>query len=328
MSTKSLIIISCLLAFIVITLGAYVRLSDAGLGCPDWPGCYGKILVPSEEQHVDEANQLYPERPVEAGKAWKEMVHRYAAGFLLLLVATITYRNFKNRKSNPGAASISYVLLALIIFQALLGMWTVTLLLKPVVVMSHLLGGMTVFLLLTFLLHNISNYQNTRSNSKWFVFSLVALCIVYLQIFLGGWTSANYAALVCSDFPTCQNSWWPTMDFSNGFTFWTGLGKNYEFGLLDVDARTAIHFTHRICAIITLLVVGTISLFAFLNTAGMQKLFACTSLFLLLIQLVLGVLNIILVLPIGIAVAHNGVAALLLISVGSFLYYSLPNRSR
>lgn len=326
MSTKNLIVISCLLAFIVITLGAYVRLSDAGLGCPDWPGCYGKLLVPSADNHIEQANDLYPERPVEEGKAWKEMIHRYAAGFLLLLVITITYRNYVNRKENPSAAVVSYLLLALIIFQALLGMWTVTLLLKPVVVMSHLLGGMTVFLLLTMLLHS-SCKKTTASNSRWFPYAVIALITVYLQIFLGGWTSANYAALVCSDFPTCQNSWWPMMDFSNGFTFWTGLGKNYEFGLLEPAARTAIHFTHRIGAVLTLLIVGGITLTAYLNTAGMQKLFAGTSLGLLFIQLVLGVLNIILVLPIGVAVAHNGVAALLLISIGSFLYYSLPNRS-
>ncbi len=322
---KQTLIITILLAFVVITLGAYVRLSDAGLGCPDWPGCYGKIIVPVESAEVTDANQAFPDRPVEAGKAQKEMSHRYAAGTLGLLVLILFLIACKRRKKYGISITLPLILLALIVFQALLGMWTVTLQLKPVIVMGHLLGGMAVFLLLSWLLCgslNLSDGANNQQRNKLFPYALLGLIVVYGQILLGGWTSANYAALVCPDFPTCRGEWLPPMDFKNGFTFWTGLGKNYEYGLLEADARTAIHMTHRLGALITFCVVLLVSLKAMLTSDTVLRLFGKVVLVLLIIQLVLGFLNIKLVLPIAIAVAHNGVAALLLISVGALLYCS------
>lgn len=322
-----LLIVSALLAFIVITLGAYVRLSNAGLGCPDWPGCYGQLLVPVENREIEDANKAYPQRPVETAKAWKEMIHRYAAGILLLLVFYITFRSWKFKQSDPTNAKLSLVLTCLIIFQALLGMWTVTLLLKPVIVMAHLLGGMTVLLLLVWLINNNSFKQLRLSekDKKIFPLAAIGLMVVYLQIFLGGWTSANYAALVCADFPVCQGQWLPKMDFANGFTFWTGFGQNYEFGVLATEARTAIHVSHRFGALVTLIMISYLCLRAITASSPRLKFFGATSLILLLVQITLGILNIKLVLPINIAVAHNGVAALLLISVGSLLYHSRSN---
>ena len=323
-----LLTVSCLLAFVVITLGAYVRLSDAGLGCPDWPGCYGKLIAPSEQSQIHQANEIYPERPVETEKAWKEMIHRYAAGILLILVAVITIKSWRDSEPKIISPILTSSLMLLILFQALLGMWTVTLLLKPVVVMAHLLGGMTVLLLLSLLLHQVLNYDKypaAKPDKSTRCFVLFGLLIVYVQIALGGWTSANYAALVCSDLPTCQGAWWPNMDFKQGFTFWTGLGKNYEFGLLPVEARTAIHFIHRVGAVITFLYISILSVCLFLRYSGPLRWFSLSTLLLLCLQLSLGIMNILFVLPIGVAVAHNGVAALLLISVGSLLYHSLRN---
>ena len=322
---RNLILIAICLAFVVVTLGAYVRLSDAGLGCPDWPGCYGQLLVPSENTAIDEANASYPERPFESGKAWKEMVHRYAAGALLLLVFSLTYLSWKSRGENSFAFKISISLMVLIIFQALLGMWTVTLLLKPVVVMAHLLGGMTVLLLLTCLLWSVLKKDHLLQGVSTSLprFALLGLLVLYLQILLGGWTSANYAALICPDLPVCRGDGMPEMDIKQGFTFWTGVGRNYEFGLLDAEARTAIHVIHRAGAVVTFLVLSLLSVVAILSQNRVVKLFGISTFCLLCLQFCLGLLNIIMNLPIYIAVAHNGVAALLLISVGAVLYHSL-----
>ena len=331
---KSLVRVATILAFIVITLGAYVRLSDAGLGCPDWPGCYGKAIVPAAEQ-MEQTNAAYPERPLEIGKAWKEMVHRYAAGSLGLIVFWIMLLAWKRRRIENQPIVIPAILSVLIIFQALLGMWTVTLMLKPVIVMAHLLGGMTILLLLVFLCLRTSRinlkYRNNYKNSRLLPYALMAMVVVYMQIFLGGWTSANYAALVCPDFPTCRGEWLPPMNIKDGFTFWTGLGKNYEFGLLDVNARTAIHFFHRVGAVITFFVVVLVAIRALLSRQMRVRLIGVLAGITVCFQALLGVLNVKLVLPIQIAVAHNGVAALLLCVLGTLLYFSGPkyfNRSR
>lgn len=320
--------LATVLAFIVITLGAYVRLSDAGLGCPDWPGCYGKLTVPVAANHVADANAAYPDRPVKASKAWKEMIHRYLAGTLGILVLAMVLIAWVRRKSERQPVFLPLTILVLIIIQALLGMWTVTLLLKPVIVMAHLLGGMTIFLLLSWLVLRSSrfslDYTEKYKNSHVLPYALIALLVVYLQISLGGWTSANYAALICPDFPTCRGEWIPPMDIKKGFTFWTGLGKNYEFGLLDAKARTAIHMAHRLGAFVTFTVLMVVSLRALFSRQVRIKLAGVAIITVLGAQIFLGIMNIKMVLPIHIAVAHNGVAALLLITVGALVYYSAP----
>lgn len=315
---------SIILAFVVVVLGAYTRLSDAGLGCPDWPGCYGSIVVPENEGEIDQSNDIYSSRPLEQGKAWKEMVHRYAAGTLGLLVLAMAVMAWKNRSEAGQQVVIPVLLVGLIVFQALLGMWTVTLLLKPVVVMGHLLGGLTILLLLVWILLKQVNGATVTARTSTMLFPMVALglFVVYLQISLGGWTSANYAALVCPDLPVCQGEWVPPMDFKEGFILWRGLGVNYEYGVLDSEARTAIHFSHRVGAIITLLFVGYIAVRSLYNMNIRVKRAGGIVLTALLVQFCLGLANIYFLLPIAVAVAHNGFAALLLISMGNLLFHS------
>ena len=300
------------LTFVVIVLGAWVRLTDAGLGCPDWPGCYGKLTWPQTEEAVAAANERWAERPVETGKAIREMVHRYVAtllGFLVLLLAFFAWQ----RRNQPGQpVALPMVLLAVVIFQGLLGMWTVTLLLKPAIVLAHLAGGMLTFSLLIWL-WLITRPERASPNlaqrrMKWPI--LVAMLVLVGQILLGGWVSTNYAALSCPDFPTCMGQWWPDSNFSEGFTLWRGVGVDYEGGILDQDARVAIHLTHRIGALVILGVFGWL-VWLLWQTPGMVRP-ATVLAALLAVQIGLGIANVVLGLPLAVAVAHNGVAALLL----------------
>lgn len=319
--------ITVALALVVIVLGAYTRLSHAGLGCPDWPGCYGRLVVPAAEEHIVEANELYPERPLEHGKAWKEMVHRYAAGGLGLLILAMSIIAWKRPSAAGRSLWTPYVLLGLVIFQALLGMWTVTLLLKPIIVMGHLLGGMTILLLLVWQMLQLKypQLQHAGLPARIYRYAVIGLIVVYVQISLGGWTSANYAALVCPDLPTCQGAWWPEMHFREGFVPWRGLGVDYEFGVLDPPARTAIHVSHRIGAVVTLLIVGLIAFAAIRERSRLLKRTGVVLLALLLTQFSLGVANIVFSLPIMVAVFHNGVASLLLACTGVLLFHARYN---
>lgn len=313
-----------LLAYCVIVLGAYTRLSDAGLGCPDWPGCYGKIFVPGETELIEQANQAYPQRPVEQAKAWKEMIHRYAAGSLGLVILLLAVKSWYWRSKDKSIRILApSALLALVIFQAALGMWTVTLLLKPVIVTAHLLGGMAILAMLYWQLINSIyplnkfNYQNI---SAW---AALGAIVVYCQIALGGWTSANYSALICTDFPKCQGQWWPQMDFKNAFILWRGLGVDYEGGVLDAAARTAVHVSHRLGALFTFILLISLAVRAILSGTRRIMQTGLVVVLILLIQVSLGIANVLLVLPLPVAVAHNGVAALLLLSMITLLYYSL-----
>lgn len=322
--------VAAALAFIVVVIGAYVRLSDAGLGCPDWPGCYGKLLgVPESEAAVRAANQTFPERAVEAPKAWKEMIHRYFAGALGLLILAIMLLAVRNRRTPGQPLALPLALVVLVIFQALLGMWTVTLKLKPVVVMAHLLGGFATLSLLAWLaLSTRESSSRTlaalRSYRPWVVGATI---ILVAQIALGGWTSANYAALACPDFPTCQSQWWPEMDFAEAFVLWRGLGVNYEFGVLDHPARTAIHVVHRLGAVITVVYLSLLGFSLLLNANAPRTMRGVSALMLVLLgaQISLGISNVIFKLPLPMAVAHNGIAAVLLLAVLS-LSYMLPAR--
>lgn len=321
--------VAVVLALCVVMLGAWVRLSDAGLGCPDWPGCYGNLLVPQSGEAVSAANQAYPERPVEAHKAWKEMIHRYLASALGLVILSLATLAFMNRRHSRQAVVLPVLLVGLVIFQGLLGMWTVTLQLKPVVVMGHLLGGFATLSLLFWLVVSSSDrFRNQGSPSRWLWVSGLGLILLLGQIALGGWTSSNYAALACPDFPQCQQQWWPkAMDFDEAFVLWRGIGQNYEFGVLEHPARTAIHLTHRIGA----LVVTTYLLFLGWRVwrgerDSMVRKAAVVVLGLLVAQVSLGISNVIFGLPLYVAVAHNGVAAMLLLSL-ILLTLALARRS-
>ena len=297
------------LALVVIVLGAYTRLSDAGLGCPDWPGCYGQLSVPDKVA----GNEF--ERPLESAKAWKEMIHRYVAGTLGLLILVILFMVTKGLPKIRQSVILPLLLLATVVFQALLGMWTVTLLLSPIIVTAHLLGGMTTLSLLWWLfLNQRSNDQATFpiSSGLKLVFAL-GLLFVVVQIFLGGWTSSNYAAVACGvDFPTCASQWWPEMDFSNGFDLSHKTGINYEFGVLDSPARMAIQVAHRIGALVVFIYLVGLVLLLF---KYMHKKLASLLLLVLFLQVSLGIMNVVFALPLAVAVLHNLVAALLLLTL-------------
>lgn len=312
---NKLVLFATLITVCVVVLGAYVRLSDAGLGCPDWPGCYGTLTVPQSESAIAHAQSTYPESPVEHGKAWKEMIHRYLAGALGLLVLAIFVQGWRKRSQIKVAKWLPAVLLALITFQAALGMWTVTLLLRPIIVSAHLIGGMSTLAILTWITHRhlsaiASTIQLSQTTRFWI---RGAIIILFMQIFLGGWTSTNYAALACTDFPTCHGMWIPEMDFSNAFNWFRELGVGNDGKPLPLAAYTAIQWTHRIGALITFIYLGWLGL-SLLRQSQLKKI-AHIMLGLLVIQIVLGIANLVLHLPLALAVGHNMGAALLLISV-------------
>jgi heme a synthase len=331
---RRLALAGAVLAFVVIVLGAWVRLSAAGLGCPDWPGCYGHLTAEDAARNVDAISAAFPERPFEYHKAVKEMVHRYFAstlGFVILVLAGLAIAN-RNDPEQPLALPIALV--GLVIFQGLLGMWTVTLLLKPLIVVMHLFGGLATFSLLAWLAMKPGETRDSRLGTRdtgrqpgsdlqpptsglpsLRNFAAAGLVILVLQIGLGGWTSSNYAALACPDFPTCQNAWWPEMDAAEAFVLWRGLGIDYEGGVLDHPARVAIHFAHRLGAIAAALILGALSIAAWRTgeRPGVRLAGALLGI-VLLVQLILGPLMVMRALPLSLATAHNGVAALLLIA--------------
>lgn len=301
---RKLSLFTLLLCFGIVVLGAFVRLSDAGLGCPDWPGCYGQILVPEDSAAREHAG--YEQRPLEAPKAWKEMIHRYFASSLGLLIIALAV--FGWNKGLPRSMLLGLV--GLVTFQGILGMWTVTWQLKPLAVTSHLLGGMSTLAMLAWLnllLRPAGQLGLIRIRGL----ATFALLVLVGQIFLGGWTSSNYAALACPDFPTCHAQWWPETDFADAFVLWHGLGINFEYGILDSPARTAIHLTHRIGAVITTLVL--LALVAAIWTKTRGRGLANLLLGGLILQISLGVGSVLFGLPLAVAAAHNAGAALLVL---------------
>ncbi len=357
---RGLALLAAVFAFGVVMFGAFVRLSNAGLSCPDWPTCYGKVSWPEQQHEISQANQAFPDRPYETHKAWREQVHRFLAGtlgtlvFALALIASwrrpwtryaviagaifaavgvSLYIKGEHHWSlwlsmlaiglpliaaiglkRPGAWRISVLALAVVIFQAMLGMWTVTLLLKPIVVMGHLMGGITTFALLAYAAlrftgvgANDDRYADLRK--------AVVLGIVLLlaQIALGGWTSSNYAALACgTDFPKCLGQWAPPTDFREGFVLWRGVGVNYEGGVLDMAARSAIQIAHRIGALVVFCYLAWLSHRA--SRRGLRGQGLAIAI-VLVTQVLLGISNVHFGLPLPVATAHNGVAALLLFTL-------------
>ncbi len=301
---RNLAIVAAVLAFIVVVAGAYVRLSDAGLGCPDWPFCYGKP-VPAEITDHD-----------ALAKAWKEMGHRYLAGTLVLLVFFLTYLSWKARRSRW----ISLGVLALILFQATLGAWTVTKLLKPAIVTSHLLGGMSILGLLTWLALEQSRLKLRAPSLR--APALLALIALAVQITLGGWVSSNYAALACPDLPLCHGSLLPPMDFGNAFRVVRDLGQTPEGALLSNEALTAIHWTHRLFALLVLGVAGWAAWRAAKVSPALGGILAG----MVILQFSLGVLNVAVSRPLALVAAHNAGAAGLLVTlvVLNFIAFRSP----
>lgn len=311
--------LAIILSFLVVLLGAFTRLTDAGLGCPDWPGCYGHMVLPKSAPMLQEAQSHYPAIPIESGKAWTEMVHRYAAGTLALLILWMSWSVVRDSQRQLPKV-LPLVLVLLVMFQAALGMWTVTLKLLPAVVMGHLLGGLLIFASLTYWRWQLSEIKGyALFNIRVFVW--IGLILVFCQIALGGWVSSNYAGIACLGFPTCNGAWWPKGNFASGFDIFTSIGANYQGGLLDNDARVAIQLVHRLGAIITASYIFILSVLIWVRVSILRiRIIALLALGLVIIQFLLGVLNVIYLLPLAVAVAHNGVAALLLATMTSLCY--------
>ncbi|HEY0562937.1 MAG TPA: COX15/CtaA family protein [Methylophilus sp.] len=325
---KRLSLIAMLTALCVVVLGAYVRLSDAGLGCPDWPGCYGTLTVPQSVEAIQSAQTVYPDSPVETGKAWKEMIHRYLAGILGLMVVTMLLLSWKQQHTLKVSPWLTTGLTVLITFQAMLGMWTVTMLLKPAIVSAHLLGGMSTLAILTWIAHRHWGAHLTYStiNTTYYWAIRLALLVLFGQIFLGGWTSTNYAALACTDFPTCHGLMVPDMDFKDAFHLYRELGQSADGGNLTLASLTAIQWAHRVGAFITLIYLGFIGLNG-LKYAQLKTL-SIALLIVLLAQISLGIANLVLHLPLVLAVAHNFGAALLVVVVVLLNSKITPNQYR
>lgn len=309
-------------AITVVVLGAFTRLVDAGLGCPDWPTCYGHVWAPQSDADIDAANLAYPDMPVDLEKTWPEMVHRYLASTLGLLIIALTAVSFRHRRYPGQPFKLPLLLLALVILQGAFGAWTVTLKLWPQVVTAHLLGGFLTFSLLWLLTLRLGGSRPIQ------LFSLqqrtlprglaaLALMVVVVQIFLGGWVTSNYAALACPDFPLCQSQLLPQTDFVAGFDLAHPIGPNYLGGHLDIPARTAIHLAHRLGALLTTAVV--VWLVVRLFKAKFAAL-ATTLLLILIAQISLGISNVVFGLPLVVAVLHNLFGALLLASLVAVNY--------
>jgi cytochrome c oxidase assembly protein subunit 15 len=312
---KGLVLVATLLALCVVSLGAYVRLTDAGLGCPDWPGCYGTLTVPQSEAAILQAQTTYPDSAVEVGKAWREMAHRYLAGTLGLLVLAIFVVGWKARNEIKSSPYTSSFLLLLIGFQAMLGMWTVTMLLKPAIVSAHLLGGMSTLAVLSWLAHRHWGYYSDSivTCQRQRLAIRLALVLLFMQIFLGGWTSTNYAALACTDFPTCHGAWLPDMDFKDAFHMVRELGLSKDGSALSLASLTAIQWTHRVGALVIFIYLGALGLTTL--KYWQLKRWSVLLLVALITQIALGISNLVLHLPLVLAVAHNFTAALLVIIV-------------
>jgi len=322
---RRLALLGTVLALCVVVLGAYVRLNNAGLGCPDWPGCYGHLTVGQAVEHAQSANAAYPDRPLEAGKALKEMVHRYFASTLGLVIIALAVIAFRNRRDRNQPVRLPIALVLLVLFQGLLGMWTVTLLLKPLIVTSHLVGGLTTMSLLWWMALNPTRTTRPASERNLRRLAVFALVVLALQILLGGWVSTNYAAVACPDFPTCQRSLWPDMDLKDAFVLWRGLGRDYEGGVLASPARTAIHYSHRLGAVLAglLLVAVAISGWRRAQTPGVRLAAGAVGIAVAL-QWLIGMNLIWQGFPLGLGTAHNAGAAVLLLATVTLLRQLWP----
>lgn len=334
-SLFQLSVLAFVLAIVVVMLGAFTRLADAGLGCPDWPGCYGHLLWPNETHEIIAAESNFPDAPVEVDKTWPEMVHRYFAGSLGLLILAIAVIAIKQRQLNIQnlPLKLPLFLVALVILQAVFGMWTVTLKLWPKIVTAHLLGGFSTLSLLWLLTQRLGGEQWSLSPiqkqklNKVKPLLIFALVTVIIQIALGGWVSSNYAALACPDIPQCLGQWLPPMDMATGFTVFQDIGPNYLGGQLDNHSRTAIHFAHRLGALTVLITLMMLGLMLWQVKSVQCRRWVWVLWGILSAQLALGVSNIVWSLPLPVAVAHNAVGALLLLVMVSLCYRVFSNNN-
>ena len=316
--------IGAALTLVVISLGAWVRLTDAGLGCPDWPGCYGLLTTPDTVDELAKAKENYPNASIDVGKAWREMLHRYVAGILGLYVFFITYICIKYSKQNyilPVSISI------LIVIQAIMGMLTVTMLVKPTVVTTHLFFGMltATLLFINGLKYSSLNLSQDKLPVNAISIIMLTWTLLIIQILLGGWTSTNYASLACTDFPKCLDQWYPKeMVFDKAFNIFNLPDINYEGGFLAYGAKVAVHYIHRVTALVLSIsfLLTIFIIFKLENHVFLKKIISFSLVFFVL-QIILGISNVIYSLPLNIAVWHTMNAAILLALLSGALYYSL-----
>ncbi|MDH4286427.1 MAG: COX15/CtaA family protein [Gallionella sp.] len=314
---RKLVWVTLFLTFDLIMFGAFTRLTDSGLGCPDWPGCYGQANPMQAHADIKAAETAMPTGPVTVMKAWIEMIHRYFAmgiGVLIVALMAISWRKWlqSGRKETKFSPVFPTVLFAFVCLQGAFGAWTVTMKLQPIIVTIHLLLGMLLLALLAWFGARQSNHQPAAPSAAALrIPATLAVLLLMVQIALGGWVSSNYAALACTDFPLCHGTLLPPMDFANGFTLWRDLGMTASGEYLPFAALTAIHWTHRVFAVIVILLVAGLA-YAALKTDGLHKtgrwLLAAIAL-----QFATGTLTIFLNFPLALAVAHNGGAAFLLL---------------
>jgi len=312
--TNKLCIAAMLMTFMVITLGALTRLLDAGLGCPDWPGCYGQLIPPSSEQLATGV--------IDQGKAWMEMIHRYLASALGLTILILAIKIEFDTKINAKTRWLSRALFFLVVVQGLFGMLTVVMKLLPQVVTIHLLGGMLLLALLFLLMLQLQSAKSVAISKNLRPLALTVLIFLSCQIALGGWTSSNYAGLACPDFPTCQNQWFPNLAIADSFNIFDTSDRNYEGGVLAAQSRLTIQVIHRLMAFV--LFLSVLMLFIRLWQIPYLRNQAKLLLGLTLLQLSLGIANAVLMLPLPLALAHNTGAALLLLSVVYINYILFP----
>lgn len=314
---RKLVWVTLFLTFDVIMFGAFTRLTDSGLGCPDWPGCYGHSNPLQAMEHIRAAEAAMPDGPVTVMKAWIEMIHRYLAmgiGVLIIAIVVISWR-FWLRSGRTQAQFSPRFPVALFLFvclQGAFGAWTVTMKLQPIIVTIHLLLGMTLLAMLTWVAARQSDHPAVdRASLGLRVPACIALILLAMQIALGGWVSTNYAALACMDFPLCHGTLVPQMDFQHGFTLWRSLGKTADGDYLPFEALTAIHWTHRVFAFVVAVWIAWVAWRA-LRIPGLQRI-GRALLGALALQIAIGIATVSLKWPLALAVAHNGCAALLVL---------------
>ena len=324
---RRLALLGMLLCLVVIVLGAWVRLTDAGLGCPDWPGCYGHVTPAGAEKVEGKIESYSPGWEYDSGKAWREMIHRYAATTLGFIIVLITAIAIPFRREKPVSVLYAVGLLVTVVLQGILGAFTVWWLVKPLIVVLHLTGGLTTLSLLTWLwlrMRRVTAVVQPEVGATKIAAldgarraGIVAVAVVAIQIILGGWTSSNYAAVACPDLPTCQGQWIPKdMDYADAFVIWRGLDINYEGGVLDHPARVAIHFTHRAWALVATLAVLWAAWLAWRNApTALVRNGAVWAVGALSLQWLIALLMILKAFPLSLATGHNAGAALLLMAL-------------
>lgn len=328
-----LAVISVLITAIVVALGAWTRLEDAGLGCPDWPTCYGSITVPLSEQAIQHGQALYPDSPFSAEKAWPEMIHRHFAktiGLLCIIMAGLALWAARREKDIPVGHAV--FLLFMVCLQGAFGAWTVTMKLFPPVVTGHLLFGFATFTTIVLLVVRLSPFLRNSANAgarSLLPLAVLALLVLVGQIALGGWTASNYAATVCTELPVCQGGWQQVLDFPEAFAIHTYAGTTYEFAPhLGPAEKITIHVAHRIGAWVTTALLTVTALMMWVRAGGERyRRFAIFLGGILLAQVLLGVSNVVFQLPLAVAVAHN-VVALALLQVMVLLVFSLYGEKR